>query len=475
MGNSIASSMVLKTLERYSVLVFQMLVQIVVARILTPNDYGIVAMMSVFISIASIFINNGFNMAVIQKQDATTRDFGTALLLNLCIGTFFYIILFLTSPYIAKFYNQPELIKTLRVLALILPIGSVSSIQIAVATRNMQFSNLFKCNLAGSIFAGVVGITCALCGMGYWGLIAQQIVSCVVIAIMLTYHATWKPKFDFVSSSAKEMFSFGWKLLAAGLLNQLYTELNSLIIGKKYLPSDLAFYNKGKQFPSMITTGLDSAIQSVSLSALSKRQDDKVYIHSLIHKTLISNSYILFPALTIFAFVAHPLVVLILTEKWLPVIPYIQICCFTFAFHPMAALDMQVLAAIGRSDLRLKLEFIKKPIGILLLVLAIPYGPISIAISAAITSIVSLAIGAIACSKCVGYTVWAHFRDILPILVVSLISGFCVFFIDATFTLSPLSATIVEGGIGVIVYIALSFIFNIEGLSLIKSHLKFKK
>lgn len=472
MSNSIASSMVFKTLERYSVLVIQMIVQIVVARILSPSDYGVVAMMSVFISVASIFINNGFNMAVIQKKEADSKDFGTALLLNFVIGLFFYFVLFACSPLIADFYNQKELEKTLRVLALILPIGSISSIQIAVATRNMQFSNLFKCNLAGSIVAGAIGILCAVGGMGYWGLIIQQIVSCVVIAIMLTYHSTWKPKFAFVKDSAKEMFSFGWKLLVAGLINQIYNELNSLIIGKKYTASDLAFYNKGKQFPSMITTGLDSAIQSVSLSAFSKEQDNLPYIHSLIHKTLVSNSYLLFPALTIFAFVAEPLVTIVLTEKWLPVVPYLQICCFTFAFHPMAALDMQVLAAIGRSDLRLKLEFIKKPVGILLLIIAIPYGPMAIAISAAVTSIFSLIVGAIACQNSVSYSVLQHFKDIFPIIVVSGCIGILIYFIHSNISVNPYLETILEVLAGGAVYLFLSFIFKLEGLGIFQNQIK---
>lgn len=422
-GQSITSSMIYKSLERYSMLVFQTIVQIVIARILSPSDYGLVAMMTVFISIANVFIHNGFNSAIIQKREAGPRDFGTALLLNFLIGVFLYLILFLAAPSIAIFYNEPQLKLCLRVLALILPIGAISSIQSAIAVRRMMFRNLFICNVVGGITSGVIGITSALLGAGFWALIIQQISSVVIIAIALTYHATWKPKFNYDSESARVQFEFGWKLLAAGLINTIYNELNSLIIGKKYSSSDLSFYTKGRTFPNLIVSGVDSALQSVTLSAFSRNQTDYDYLKQLLKKSITANSYILMPLLMMLGVCGTPIIHLLLTDKWLPMVPYMQICCFTMAFHPIASIDMQVVAAIGRSDLRLKLEFIKKPFGIILLILAIPYGPMAIAVSAAITSLFSLLVGAIACQKCVHYTVWQHIQDILPILLCSSLAG----------------------------------------------------
>ena len=257
-------------MERYVVMAFQMIVQIVIARILAPSDYGLVAMMTVFISIASVFINNGFNAAIIQKKEADAKDFGTALLLNFLIGCFLYSLLFVFAPSIAAFYDEPDLSLCLRVLALILPIGSISSIQSAIAVRRMRFRNLFICNVIGSVSSGIVGITAASMGAGFWALILQQLTSVVVIAIALTYHATWKPRFSYDKDSAKEQFSFGWKMLAASIINAIYNELNSLIIGKKYTSADLSFYTKGKTFPKTITSGVDSALQSVLLSSFSK-------------------------------------------------------------------------------------------------------------------------------------------------------------------------------------------------------------
>lgn len=465
-GQSIAASMVYKSLERYSVMAFQLIVQIVIARILSPSDYGIVAMMAVFISIANVFISNGFNMAIVQKKEADEKDFGTALLLNFLIGALLYVLLFISAPAVASFYNEPQLKVCLRVLALILPIGSVSSIQNAIATRQMRFRNLFICNVLGSVTSGIIGILAALIGFGYWALIAQQITSVIVIALALTYHATWKPCFKFVSSSARQMFGFGWKMLCAALLNTIYNELNSLIIGKKYTSADLSYYTKGRTFPNTIVQGVDSALQSVTLSAFSKKQTDFEYLRQLLKKTITANSYLLIPMLLFLGVCASPITKLLLTDKWLPLVPYMQICCFTYAFHPIASVDMQVIAAIGRSDLRLKLEFIKKPFGILMLFLAIPYGPMAIAASAAVTSIFSLFVGAIACQKHVGYTVARHFLDILPIVACSIVAGVAVWFVGLI-SLPIIIQLVIQIIVMTLIYIPLTIFFKVPGHSYI--------
>lgn len=461
-GQSIASSMVYKSLERYSLLAFQTIVQIVIARILSPNDYGLVAMMTVFISIANVFIHNGFNSAIIQKKEADPRDFGTALLINFLIGLLLYIILFIASPAIARFYNEPQLKLCLRILALILPIGAISSIQSAIAVRRMMFRNLFICNVVGGVISGIIGILAALWGAGYWALICQQISSVVIIAIALTYHATWKPSFCYDSRSAKEQFEFGWKMLGAGLINTIYNELNSLFIGKKYTASDLSFYTKGRTLPNMFVSGVDSALQSVTLSAFSRKQTDYSYLRQLLKKTITTNSYILIPVLMFLGVCGDTIVKVLLTEKWLPMVPYMQICCFTYAFHPIASIDMQVVASIGRSDLRLKLEFVKKPFGILLLILAIPYGPLAIAISAAITSLFSLLIGAIVCQKFVQYSVWQHFRDVLPIILCTSLAGVLTW-IMGLINLSAIIKLLLQGIVMFGVYLPVTVLFKVPG------------
>lgn len=471
-GDSVSRSMIFKTMERYIVMSFQLVVQIVIARILSPEDYGVVAMMTVFISIATIFINNGFNMAVVQKKDADNVDYATAFTINILIGISLYLILFLSSGLIADFYEQPLIKVYLPVLGLLLVFGSLNSIQMAIANRNMLFKNLLKCNVTASLLSGIFGVVAAYLGMGVWSLIIQQLSSSIILSIMLFMQQHWMPRFVINRESAKSMFSFGWKLLAAGLINQVYNELNSLVIGKKYTSGDLAFYTKGNQFPHFLTSGLEGAIGTVIFSALSKKQNDYAKLHALMRKSMVTNSYLIFPALAILGMVATPLTEILLTEKWLPLVPFMQICCFTRAFHPVASVQMQSLSAVGRSDMRLKLEFIKKGIGISLLLLAVNYGPFAIAVSAAISSIISIMLGAIACKSAVRYSYTNTIRVLMPITLITLVSIVSMYTISILVTeLNSYFQVVVVSLVGFVIYFGISLLTHTEGFELLKSRL----
>lgn len=470
-GNSVSASMIYKTLERYVVLAFQMFVQIVIARILSPSDYGIVAMMTVFISVATIFIQNGFNMALVQKRDADETDFSTALIVNLAIGLVLYIIIALLSPLIASFYNQPYIETCLPVLSLLLVFGSVNSIQIAIANRKMLFKNLFKCNVIASLLSGIAGIGAALLGWGVWALIIQQLTSSIALSIMLYLQQHWKPNWKFSGRSAKQLFSFGWKLLVAGLINQIYKELNSLVIGKKYTSSDLAFYTKGSQFPKYITSGIDSSIGSVMFSAFSKNQNNKLALHEQMKKTITINSYFVFPILAILGAAAEPIVKILLTEKWLPLVPYLQICCITFALHPLASTQMQAIAAVGRSDVRLKIEILKKAIGILLLLFAINYGPLWIAISAAIAGVIGVIIGAIAGRITVGYPLKNLFTDIGPTFLITLFMTAAMMAVGQ-YPFNCYILLLIQTIVGCVIYLVLSKCFSLYGFEYMVNMIK---
>ncbi len=462
--NSVAASMIWKTLERYSVLGSQMLVQIVIARIISPEEYGIVSMMTVFISIATIFIHNGFNMALVQKKNSDEIDCSTAFFINLMIGIALYLILFIASPFIADYYHEPQINQCLKVLGLILIIGSVNSIQVAIATKNMNFQTLFTGNLLGSIISGVVGIVFAMLGFGVWALVIQQITNKLTVTFVLTYMLRWKPRLLMNKTSAKSMFSFGWKLLVAGMINQIYNELNNLVIGRKYTSQDLAFYNKGKQFPYYITTGIDSSIQSVMFSAFSKKQSDLKALHDMLRKTISINSYVVIPLMAGLTLVAEPLTAVLLTEKWLPIVPYMQLCCFKYAFHPIESAHLQAVAAIGRSDIRLKLEFIKKPVGVLLLILAIPYGTFAIALSAIVTSIIGFFVNVIASRIYVKLSFREQFKDLfVPVLLTFAMS--VATYLSGLVSLSYFLTLIVQVFVGGAVYLGLSIIFKPMGFS----------
>ena len=473
-GNTVSASMIYKTLERYVVMAFQMIVQIVIARILDPSDYGLISMMMVFIAIANVFIQNGFNMALVQKKDADSTDYSTALIINLLIGLVLYLIILFFSPTIASFYNQPYITKSMPVMALLLLFGSVNAIQIAIANRQMQFKNLFKCNVIASVLSGVLGVVGALMGLGVWALIIQQLSNSVTLSVMLYLQQHWKPNWKYNSHSARSLFSFGWKLLAAGLLNQVYNELNSLVIGRKYTSSDLAFYTKGSQFPKYVTTGIDASIGSVMFSAFSKNQNNKDALHEQMKKSIVINSYLVFPILTYLAVAAAPIIKLLLTDKWMPMVPFMQICCLIFAFHPMASTQMQAIAAVGRSDVRLKIEVLKKGIGILLLILMMNYGPMGIAISAAITGIIGVIIGAIAGRVTTGYPLKRLISDIGPIIFASMIMSVPMYLVGKL-TMPPFLIVVLEFCIGTLVYLSISAFFNFFGYDYLKKYVKGKK
>lgn len=459
--NSISSSMIYKTLERYSVMLFQMVVQVVIARILSPSDYGVVAMMGVFINIATVFTQNGFNRAVVQKKEADEKDFGTALTVNTLISLSFYICIFIAAPWIAQYYNNADIKLLIRVLALTLPFSSINAIQIAVANRQMAFGNLFKCSLVASICSGIIGVLSALLGLGVWSLIIQQLTVHIATTVMMIFTLNWKPCFRYRGRSAKEMFAFGWKMMAAAMINTVYGELASLIIGRKYSSSDLAYYSKGRYFPGLITMGMDASMESVMLSAFSKKQDSEKDLHALMKKSQSFNCYLLFPLLGIFAMVAKPVIELLLTDKWLPCLPFLYIACFTCAFHPIASSQMQSIAAVGRSDVRLKLEFIKKGVGIGLLIPAIKYGPLAIAINAAITSVIGMIINTVACRMVVKYSIRATIKDVVPVALVTLASIAPLYFLnDMQWGVIP--EIIIKGIIGVGLYIAITAVFKFD-------------
>ena len=469
-GDSVAKSMIYKTLERYAVMAFQMIVQIVIARLLSPSDYGVISMMIVFIAIATIFVQNGFSQALVQKKEVSEIDYSTTFILNLMIGVLLYVVLLFSTPYIAEYYHEEQIKQCLPVMSLLLIFGSINSTQIAIANRQMRFKKLFYCNVWASILSGIAGIVMAVLGFGVWALVTQQLSNSIVLSVTIWLHQRWFPKTGFSRTNAKELFSFGWKLLVAGLLNQTYKELTSLIIGRKYTSSDLAFYTKGSQFPKYITMGVDSSINSVMYAAFSKNQNNKAALYQQMKNSMVINTYIVFPLLALLALMATPLVHILLTDKWLPVVPYMQICCFTFALHPIASVQVQAITAVGRSDIRLKIEILKKTIGVFLICLALPYGSFAIAISVAIAGIIGVLIGAIAGSMTTGYKFINIFRDLVPTTLATLAMMMPVYFLGKL-NESPLIILAIQGSVGAVIYIALSAIFKLYGYNYLVNYL----
>ena len=321
--------------ERVGAQGVKLLVEIILARILLPDDYGIIALVTVFITILNVFVDSGLGNALIQKKDADNVDFSSVFWFNIVWCLMLYVSLYFTAPLISQFYAKSDITKVLRVLGLQVFISGVKNVQQAYVYRTMQFRKFFFSTLGGTIGAAFVGIWMAYHGYGVWALVGQQLFNMLVDTLILWITVKWRPQFVFSFQRFKELFSYGWKLLASALIDTTYTEIRQLVIGKIYTASDLAYYNRGQQFPHLFIMNVNSAIDSVLLPTMSREQDDSDRVKALTRRSIQVSTYIMAPLMMGLAFVGEPFIRLLLTEKWIPCVPYMRIFCITFMFYPI--------------------------------------------------------------------------------------------------------------------------------------------
>ncbi len=450
-------------LERFSVYGVQFILQIVLARLLSPEEYGVLSLMIIFTTLANVFIQNGFNTALIQNKDVSDRDYSSVFWVSLGITGIIYIVLFFTAPIIAAFYNMPDLVVPFRVLALMLFPGALNSIQLAKVSREMNFKLVFRGNLTATIISGVAGVILAYMGAGLWALVLQTLLNTVVVCIVMWFTVKWRPRLVCNLSRIKVLFSFGWKLLVSGLLDTLYQDLRSLVIGKKYDSATLGYYNRGKQFPQILINAVNGAIQSVMLPAMAEKQDEKAQVKMLMRNSITMSAYILLPMMAGLLGIATPLVKLLLTDKWLPCVPYMQIYCFTLAFYPIHSCNLQAINAMGRSDIFLKLEIIKKSYGLLSLIIAVFCfdSPIAIALTGAITTTISCFVNAYPNKKLIGYSYFEQMRDILPSFLAAAIMCVAVLLVG-TLQFNSIITIVLQILVGVSLYLLISIVAKIE-------------
>jgi len=469
--SKILSSLIWKFLERGGTQGIQFILQIFLARLLTPNDYGIIALITIFIALARVFVQSGFNTALIQGKDINEEDYSSVFYLSMFVATILYIILFLTAPIVADFYKVKDLILILRVLSLTLFIGAVTSIQNAIVARKMQFKKLFLSSLGAMAISGTIGIIMAYKGYGVWALVYQQLSNQLLITMILWMTVKWRPKLCFSFKRIKTLFSYGGKLLASSLLDTLYKNLRSLIIGKVYSPSILGYYNRGNQFPQIIVTNINGSITSVLLSAMSAEQEDRFRVKQLMRRAIVTSSFILFPIMMGLAIISKPLVMLLLTEKWLPCVPFIWVFCGSYSLWPIHTVNLQAINALGRSDIFLKLEIIKKILGVVILVISVKFGVYVIALGMLLSGIISTFINSYPNKKLLNYSYKEQMVDILPSLLISLIMGAIVYQISyfVRGDLFLIVAQVISGGI---FYIILATIFKLECYKYLLSTIK---
>lgn len=459
--SKVLSSLMWKLLERSGTQGIQFIVQIVLARILLPNDYGIIALIAIFITVANVFVQSGFNTALIQKKDATEEDFSSVFYLSLFIAIILYALIFFASPYIAYFYKTPELISVLRVLSITLIFGAFNSIQNAIISRRMEFKKLFASSIGAIILSGITGIVLAYIGLGVWALVAQQLVNQLSVTAILWFTVKWRPKLIFSFSKINKLFSYGWKLLLSALIDTLYMNLRSLIVGKIYSPSMLGYYNRGDQFPQLIVSNINGSIQSVMLPTLSSEQDNKQKVKELVRRSIVTSSFLLFPMMIGLAVVGESLIKIILTDKWLPCVPFMQIFCLSYALWPIHTANLQAINALGRSDIFLKLEIIKKLMGIIILIISMFLGVYAIAVGTLISGIISTFINAHPNLKLLNYSYTEQIKDIMPSFIISIIMGIIIYPIKFMNN-SVIIILIIQIIIGIVIYFGLAKLFKLE-------------
>lgn len=443
-------------------------------KIIVPDDYGVIALMMVFITIANVFVINGFGNALIQKKNADNRDFSSVFYFNIIFSIAVYFILFAFAPAIARFYHMPVICPALRVLSLRIVIASVNSVQQAYVSRNMLFKRFFWSTLFGTLLSGVVGIVMAYKGCGVWAIVAQYLTNTCVDTIVLWITVKWRPEKYFSFRNLGELISYGWKILVSGLLDTGYNQLRNLVIGKKYSSADLAQYNKGQQYPQLIVTNVISSISGVLFPAISKCQDDLNNVKNITRRAIKVSSYVMWPLMIGLAVIARPLVIVMLTEKWLPCVPFVWIACFTFGLYPIHSSNQEAIKALGRSDLFLRLEIIKKTIGVTILIISMRYGVMAIALSQIVTSILSTFINASPNRKLLGYSYIEQIKDMIPSFALAVAMGIVIYPL-AFIIKNNILLIIAQVIAGIFIYIGLTKVFKNDNLSYLLKFVKRKR
>lgn len=361
-------------IERFATAGVNFIISLVIARMLSPNEYGIIAMLGIFMAISQSIIDSGFSNALIRKNDRTEIDFSTTLYFNIVVSLFMYGVLFFLSPFIAIFYRVPELEKITKVVGTTLIWGALSIVQQSILTIKVDFKTLMKVSLFAAIISGCVGIIMAEVGFGVWALVGQMLSVSIVRTIALWIVAKWRPKTGFSIKSFKNLFGYGSKLLIAGIIETIYRNLYSIIIGKFYQVEKLGLYYRGDLFASYASSNITGVIQRVTFPIMAEIQDDRERLSSVFLKTLRSVCFFVFPVMTFIMISAEPLVKLVLTDKWINCVPIMQILCISYMWYPVHILNLNVLQVLGRSDLFFKIEIIKKIIGLLILLGTLPFG-----------------------------------------------------------------------------------------------------
>lgn len=458
---SVLSNFIWRFAERVGAQLVAFIVSIVLARILEPSAYGTIALITVFTAILQTFVDSGLGNALIQKKDADDIDFSTVFYTNFVFCIFLYLVVFFGAPFVAKFYGDLQITGYMRVLGLTVLISGLKNVQQAYVSRHMLFKKFFFSTLGGTVIAGIVGVFMAYHGFGVWALVAQQVINLTIDTIILWITVKWRPKLVFSIERLKGLFSYGWKLLVSSFLDKVYTEICSLIIGKIYTSADLAYYNRGLQFPQLVSTNVNTSIDSVLLPAMSNEQDDKQRVKDMTRRSIKVSTYVMAPLMIGMAFIAEPMVSLILTDKWLPCVYFMRLFCISFMFQPIHTANLNAIKAIGRSDMFLKLEIIKKIVGLIALFLSMNISVKALAFSLFLTSFVNQIVNSWPNKKLLDYGYGQQLRDIIPGIIVAFMMGAAIYPVQLL-GLPDITTILIQIPLGAAIYILGSIFFKLD-------------
>lgn len=466
--NQAVKGMMWSSIERFSTQGIQLVLTIVIARILSPNDYGLVAMLSIFMAIAQTLVDSGFGNALIQKKNRTEVDFSTTFYFNILVSVLIYLLLFISAPWIAEFYDQTKLTMIARVYGILIVLNSLAAVQMTRLTIALDFRKLAFASLFSVLVGGSIGVFMAYQGYGVWALVFQALFGCLAWVSGLWLLAGWVPKWCFSIASFRTLFSFGSKILFSSLLHTLYTNMYSLVVGKFFNASTLGYFNRAYTLGLFPAQSFSNIVHKVIYPIQCSYQDDNEKFDQIFISYLRISGFLLFPLMIGLAVLANSVIILLLTERWLPIVPLLQIICMSMMWLPMMQANVSVLDAKGRSDYHLQAEFIKKILAVLILVSTLPFGIRSVCVGMVIYSITDLLV-VIAYSRrltSVGYK--AQLRIFVPSLFLAFCMGGIVWLVTYYID-SPVAKLIVGGISGLIFYCISACLFKFQELKIILS------
>ena len=470
-GSKVASNFLWRFFERFGAQMLNIVVGIILARKLGPGPSGQIAVVLAVINILKVFADSGMANALIQKKDPDDLDFSSVFFFNLIFSLLLYLGLFFAAPAIARFYHEDSYVTILRVLGILVVISGLYNVQLAYVSKTMQFKRFFFATLGGTVFSGALSIAMVYLGFGIWSLVALQLSNFAVNTLILWFTVNWRPKMMFSALRLRKLLSFGWKLLAASFLDTLYLQIYSLVIGRRYPKEELGQFDKGRNWPDQITTSINASLDSVLLPVLSAEQDNVHTLREMTRRAIKTSSFIMMPMMAGLAACATPLVRLLLKEQWLPCVPYMQIFCAIYAFYPLHTANLNAIKAMGRSDIFLKLEVVKKILETSVLLITLRYGVLAMALGQLFCDILAQLINAWPNKKLLNYPYWTQLKDLMPCLLLSLAMAGCVLAVQLL-GLHDLLTLVIQILLGVVIYVLGAKLLKLDSFDYILNMVK---